>query len=32
MENTTGTNRKQADKQNSQPTDGNKGDGGESAC
>ncbi len=32
MENTIDTNRKQADKQNSQLTDGNEYDGGENAC
>ena len=32
MENTTDTNRKQADKRNSQLTDGNEYDGGENAC
>ena len=32
MENTTDTNRKQADKQNSPLTDGNEDDGGENAC
>jgi hypothetical protein len=32
MENTTDTNRKQADKRNSPPTDGNECDGGENAC
>ena len=32
MESTTDTNRKQADKRNSQLTDGNKYDGGENAC
>jgi hypothetical protein len=31
MENTTDTNRKQADKQNSPLTDGNEDDGGENA-
>ena len=32
MGNTTDTNRKQADKRNSQLTDGNEYDGGENAC
>ncbi|CAN5187006.1 hypothetical protein BH09BAC2_BH09BAC2_12950 [soil metagenome] len=32
MENTTDTNRKQADKRNSLLTDGNEDDGGENAC
>ena len=32
MENTTDTNRKQADKRNSQLTDDNEGGGGENAC
>ena len=32
MENTTDTNRKQADKRNSQLTAGNEYDGGENAC
>ncbi len=32
MENTTGTNPKKADKQNSQLKDGNEYDGGENAC
>jgi len=32
MESTTDTNRKQADKRNSQLTDDNEGGGGENAC
>ena len=32
MESTTDTNRKQADKRNSQLTDGSEYDGGENAC
>ena len=32
MENTTDTNRRQADKRNSQLTDDNEYDGGENAC
>jgi len=32
MESTTDTNRKQADKLNNPPTDGNEYDGGENAC